>query len=91
MRALLLSAGLGTRLQPFTNTVPKCLIPIHGRPLLDYWLDLLFEQGIERVLINTHYLPSMVTEHIAKSIWFDRIDTVFEEQLLGTAGTIKKK
>ena len=42
MRALLLAAGIGSRLRPLTNTIPKCLVPIHGRPLLAYWLDLLF-------------------------------------------------
>ena len=90
MRALLLAAGLGTRLRPVTNTIPKCLIPINNRPLLDYWLDLLLGQGIDRVLINTHYLASLVTDHILQSPWSNRIDTVFEEELLGTAGTIKK-
>ena len=39
MRAVLLAAGLGTRLRPLTLTVPKCLVPIHGKPLLDYWLE----------------------------------------------------
>ena len=49
MRALLLAAGRGTRLRPMTDTVPKCLVLVHGRPLLDYWLELLFDAGIERV------------------------------------------
>ncbi len=44
MKALLLAAGLGTRLRPITDHVPKCLVPIHGRPLLDYWLELLLGQ-----------------------------------------------
>jgi NDP-sugar pyrophosphorylase family protein len=56
MRALLLAAGLGTRLRPLTLTVPKCLVPVRGKPLLDYWLEHLFAAGIERVLINTHLL-----------------------------------
>lgn len=89
MRALLLAAGLGTRLRPLTNTIPKCLVPIGGKPLLDYWLELLFCSGqIERVLINTHYFASKVEEHIVTSPWRNRIDTVFEEELLGTGGTV---
>ena len=56
MRALLLAAGLGTRLQPLTNYLPKCLVPVHGRPLLDYWLENLLNHGIEQILINTHYM-----------------------------------
>jgi mannose-1-phosphate guanylyltransferase len=90
MRALLLAAGVGSRLRPITNTVPKCLVPIHGRPLLDYWLDLLFARGtIERALINTHHLADVVAAHIAQSRWRDRIDLVYEPELLGTGGTIK--
>ena len=57
MRALLLAAGLGTRLRPLTERVPKCLVPIRGKPLLAYWLDLLLPSGIDKVLVNTHYLP----------------------------------
>ena len=45
MRALLLAAGIGTRLLPITATTPKCMVMINGKPLLDYWLELLFEAG----------------------------------------------
>jgi mannose-1-phosphate guanylyltransferase len=88
MRALLLAAGIGTRLRPITNTVPKCLVPIHGRPLLSYWLDLLFDGGIERVLINTHHLADTVRSFVAASPWRDRVDLVHEGELLGTGGTV---
>ena len=87
-RALLLAAGLGTRLRPLTNHVPKCLVPIKGKPLLGYWLDLLLRAGIERVLVNTHYLPDPVRRFCAESPWANRIDLVHEESLAGTAGTI---
>jgi mannose-1-phosphate guanylyltransferase len=89
MRALLLSAGLGTRLRPLTETVPKCLVPIHGRPLLDYWLDLVFQSGIERALINTHWLADVVVSHVEASPWRERIDLVYEPELLGTGGTLR--
>lgn len=89
MKAVLLAAGLGTRLRPLTETVPKCLVPIHGRPLLGYWLDLLFKSGcVERVLINTSYLADAVRAFIAENEWRDRIDLVHETELLGTGGTI---
>lgn len=88
MRALLLSAGLGTRLRPLTDRVPKCLVPIHGRPLLEYWLDLLLPAGIERVLVNTHYLPDKVRRFAAQSLWRARVDLVHEPLLLGTGGTV---
>lgn len=88
MRAVLLAAGLGTRLRPVTDRVPKCLVPIAGRPLLDYWFDLLFPDAIERVLINTFYLPDQVRAHVAASPWRERIDLVHEDTLLGTGGTV---
>jgi mannose-1-phosphate guanylyltransferase len=88
MRALLLAAGIGSRLRPLTDTVPKCLVTIHGRPLLDYWLDLVFEGGIDRVLLNTHWLADQVRSHIAESPWRSRIDLVYEQDLLGTGGTV---
>lgn len=88
MRAVLLAAGLGTRLRPLTLTVPKCLVEIRGRPLLDYWLDNLFDAAVERVLINTHWLPDPVRTHVASSKYADRIDLVHEDELLGTGGTV---
>ena len=88
MRALLLAAGFGTRLRPLTDRIPKCLVPIHGRPLLGLWLDMLFPAGIERILVNTHYLPEEVRGFVASSPWRDRIDLVHEDRLLGTGGTV---
>lgn len=88
MRALLLAAGFGTRLRPLTDAIPKCLVPIHGKPLLGYWLDLLFSDGIDRALVNTHYLPDKVRTFVAQSRWCERITLVHEDVLLGTGGTI---
>ena len=88
MRALLLAAGLGTRLRPITDTLPKCLVPIRDRPLLDYWFDLLLPGSVERILVNTCHLPDQVRAHVAASQWRDAIDLVHEESLLGTGGTV---
>ena len=60
MKALLLAAGLGTRLRPVTNTIPKCLVPINGKVLLEYWLEKLIDIGIKEILINTSYLSEEV-------------------------------
>ncbi|MEM7503747.1 MAG: nucleotidyltransferase family protein [Pseudomonadota bacterium] len=87
MRALLLAAGLGTRLRPVTNSVPKCLVPIDGRPLLDHWLALLLHGGMERILVNTHYLPDLVRRHLDESPLRAEVDVVYEAELLGTGGT----
>ncbi|HLZ03215.1 MAG TPA: nucleotidyltransferase family protein [Bradyrhizobium sp.] len=88
MRALLLAAGIGSRLRPLTDTMPKCLVRVHDKPLLDYWLGLVFEGGIERVLLNTHWLAEQVRQHVANSPWRSRIDLVHEDELLGTGGTV---
>ena len=90
MRAVLLAAGLGVRLRPLTNTVPKCLVPIRGKPLLGYWLELFLGGGVERVLVNTHHLSETVRHFVAESPWRERITLVHEDRLLGTGGTVLK-
>ena len=90
MKAVLLAAGIGSRLRPLTETIPKCLVPIHDKPLLDYWLELtLNSKHISDVYINLHYLKNRVTEHIAANWQHEkRIILHIEEQLKGTAGTL---
>ncbi len=88
MRALLLAAGFGTRLRPLTETVPKCLVPIHGTPLLGIWIARVFAGGIERAVVNTHYLPDQVRAFVGDHAARDRIDLFHEEELLGTGGTM---
>lgn len=90
MKVLLLAAGLGTRLRPITDKIPKCLVPVCGKPLLGYWLELLTQAGIEKILVNTHYLPESVRNFIRiqpESI-LSRVSLVHEESLLGTGGTV---
>ncbi len=88
MRAVLLAAGLGTRLRPLTDTIPKCLVPINGKPLLDIWCDSLLKVGVSKILVNLHYKHQVVEEHIAKSAYCNQVKSVFEPELLGTAGTL---
>jgi mannose-1-phosphate guanylyltransferase len=90
MKVLLLAAGLGTRLRPLTNTVPKCLVLINGKPLLEYWLDMLVEVGIKDILVNLHYLPEEVKKYLSNSKYKNIVKTVYEEVLLGTGGTLLK-
>jgi len=89
-KALLLAAGLGTRLKPLNDIWPKCLMPIRNRPLLEYWLSILRESGINNVLINTHYLSEYVEDFINQPQFARWVDSVYESSLLGTAGTIRK-
>jgi mannose-1-phosphate guanylyltransferase len=88
-RALLLAGGLGTRLRPITDTTPKCLVKVRGKPLLGYWLDTLFNAGLERVLVNTHYLPDQVRTFCAEGPWAEKIELFHEDLLMGTAGTLR--
>jgi mannose-1-phosphate guanylyltransferase len=88
MKAILLAAGLGTRLRPLTNTIPKCLVPIHGQPLLGIWLERLTKAGIDSFLINTHYLAEQVEQFVTASPYRDQVTLVHEPTLLGTAGTL---
>ncbi len=86
---VLLAAGLGTRLKPHTEYLPKCLMPIQGIPLLEYWIRMLFELGIEDILVNLHYRSDDVKEFLKRDIFKGKIKTSFEENLLGTAGTLR--
>jgi mannose-1-phosphate guanylyltransferase len=90
MRAILLAAGLGTRLRPYTNETPKCLMKIKGRILLDIWLENLSNAGITEFLINTHHLKDKVLDFIGNCKYKDRIVVSDEPVLLGTAGTFSK-
>jgi mannose-1-phosphate guanylyltransferase len=88
MRAILLAAGLGTRLRPLTDHLPKCMVPVNGRPLLQYWLDALFDAGIEAVLVNLHHRSELVEAFLNAHPQRERIKLVREERLLGTGGTL---
>ena len=88
MRAILLAAGLGTRLRPLTEIIPKCLVSINNKPLLEIWLDRLSQADIGPILINTHYLAIQVEEFVRKSKFKNNIEIKNEKKLKGTAGTL---
>lgn len=88
MRALLLAAGFGTRLRPLTDTIPKCLVPIKGKPLLQIWLERMSANGDGPFLVNTHYLSGQVDAYLKASSFKDSTAIVHEESLKGTAGTL---
>ncbi len=88
MRAILLAAGLGTRLRPLTDNIPKCLAPIKGRPLLEIWLEKLVDAKVGPFLVNTHYLADQVEAFIRSSVFASQVTIVNETKLLGTAGTL---
>jgi mannose-1-phosphate guanylyltransferase len=88
MRAILLAAGLGTRLRPLTDAIPKCLMPINGVPLLGIWMERLTLSGVSPLLINTHYLAEQIGKYVRNSKYSDLVSLVHEPSLLGTAGTL---
>ena len=91
MKAFLLAAGYGTRLRPLTNTIPKCLVPICGKPLLEWWMNLFEKYGVEEVIINTHYLADAVRNFIKnynKKNKNLKLIEFYEPELLGSGGTI---
>jgi len=88
LKAILLAAGFGTRLRPLTNNIPKCLVPIKGKPLLQIWLENLTSSGVNQILINTHYLHDKVNSFVKNSIFSNNCLLIHEEVLLGTAGTL---
>jgi mannose-1-phosphate guanylyltransferase len=88
MKAFLLAAGHGTRLRPFTDSVPKCLLPIQGVPLLEIWLNNCKAAGISDVLVNTHAHREAVRQFAAEQKTGVRIRVAEEPELLGSAGTL---
>jgi len=91
MKAFLLAAGLGTRLRPVTDILPKCLVSVKDKPLLEWWLELFQRHGIDEVLINTHYMPEQVEEFVNRYMTtHDNIKATlfYEKELLGSGGTV---
>ena len=89
IRSLLLAAGLGTRLRPITLELPKCLVRIGKEPLLENWINKLENIKVEKILINTHYMPEKIDLFLDKKYKNKKkIIKFHENQLLGTAGTL---
>jgi mannose-1-phosphate guanylyltransferase len=89
VKAFLLAAGLGTRLRPLTDTVPKCLVTVGDRPMLELWLDALAKAGVDEVLLNTHHLAPLVTRFVAARSGPPVVHVTYEPRLLGSAGTLR--
>lgn len=91
MKAMILAAGLGTRLRPLTNTVPKPLLPVFGTPLIVWNLLLLKRHGFRDVVINLHHLAPMIEQALGNGSKFGlRIIYSHEPVVLGTGGGIKQ-
>lgn len=88
-KAVILSAGLGTRLRPLTDKTPKPMAPIGGAPLLEHIIRLLTKSGLTDIRVNLHHLPWVVTDHFGDGRDFGaRIEYSLEAELLGAAGAL---
>lgn len=88
---MVLAAGRGTRLAPITNTTPKPLVPVAGRPLLEHILDLLRAGGIQDVVVNLHHLGHVIEQHLGDGRRFGlHIRYSWEDPILDTGGGIKR-
>jgi mannose-1-phosphate guanylyltransferase len=89
LKAFLLAAGNGTRLRPLTDTVPKCLLPIRGVPILQIWLQACERFRISEILINAHAHAELVRDFVRENANGIKVRVVEEPELLGSAGTLR--
>jgi NDP-sugar pyrophosphorylase family protein len=91
MKAMILAAGVGSRLDPLTRNVPKPLVPIVNRPVMEYLVELLKKHGFNEIMVNLHYLGDYIEQYFGDgSKWGVRIYWSKEDQLWGDAGSVKR-
>ena len=90
MKSMILAAGYGKRLGNLTKNIPKPLIEVKGKALIDFHIDKLIAIGCKKIVINVHYLAEKIINHVSAK-YIDAVDIVFshEENILGTGGGIK--
>ncbi len=90
MKAMILAAGYGTRLQPLTLSQPKALVEVGGKPLLEWVILKLIKAGVDSVIINVHHFTEMIEDYLKQKNNFDiQIELSREAEILGTGGGIK--
>ena len=91
MKAMVLAAGLGTRLKPFTDKVPKALLEINDKPLLFYIINKLKQAGVNQIILNVHHQAEQIINYLNEHNHFDiTIEISHEDDLLDTGGGLKK-
>ena len=90
-KTVILAAGKGQRLRPLTRDIPKPMLPVNGRPLIDYLLGRLHLHGVRDVAINLHHQPRMIQGYVGDGARFGlRVTYSFEKRLLGSAGALRR-
>lgn len=87
--AMVLAAGLGTRMRPLTDRIPKALAPVAGKPLIDHVLDRLRDAGVERAVVNVHHFADQMEEHLAKRADLEVLISDERAALLDSGGGIR--
>lgn len=91
MKAMILAAGVGSRLDPLTRNVPKPLVPIVNRPVMEYLIELLKKHGFDQIMVNVHYLGDQIQKYFGDgSRWGVEIHWSVEDRLWGDAGSLKR-
>src|ERR1051326_1736978 len=91
MRAMILAAGVGSRLDPLTRNVPKPLVPILNRPVMEYLIELLKKHSFDEIMVNLHYLGDQIEQYFGDgSKWGVNIHWSREDRLWGDAGSVKR-
>jgi NDP-sugar pyrophosphorylase family protein len=92
MKAMIFAAGMGTRLKPLTDTIPKALVPVAGKPLLQHVIEKLRNYGFDEIIINIHHFADQIIDFVASENHFNiRIEFSHErDELLDTGGGIRK-
>lgn len=89
-KAMVLAAGLGTRLRPLTDLISKPMAPIVNKPVMEHIIDLLASHGYKDIVCNLHWYPEAIKDHFGDgSRWGVNLVYSYEEELLGTAGGVK--
>src|SRR5213075_2290701 len=89
MRSMILAAGLGTRLRPVTDILPKPMVPVCNRPLIAYAVEAFLAAGIDDIVVNLHHLPDAIVEFLT-STYDCRFEFSLEREILGTGGGIRR-
>jgi mannose-1-phosphate guanylyltransferase len=91
MQAMILAAGVGSRMQPLTRTIPKPMLPVAGEPLLAHTIRWLQRAGVTDIALNLHHLPHVICDYFGDgAAWGVTLRYLFEPTLFGTAGSVKQ-
>ncbi len=89
-KAMVMAAGVGSRLDPLTQKIPKPLVPVINKPVMDILLEKLKDFGVEEVIANTHYLAESIQKRYSVNSPVDiKFTSIYEDSLSGTAGGVK--